>query len=128
MVKSGLEFLILKFTKPRQNCCCPVQKKICPVGLNLPGRLAGISIETLKNDSKFSGIYHLATLMCYTNCTNNSVNQKVKLCNLKYLNPAWSLICIRKMTISHLSCLWPFHRILISGIRYFLQFKNYIHA
>ena len=26
MVKSGLEFFILKFTKPLQSCCCPVQK------------------------------------------------------------------------------------------------------
>ena len=31
MVKSGLEFFILKFTEPLQSCCCPVQK-------NLPSR------------------------------------------------------------------------------------------
>ena len=42
IVKSGLEFFIWKFTEPLQSCCCPVQK-ICPVGLNWPGRLAGIS-------------------------------------------------------------------------------------
>ena len=28
MVKSGLEFFILKFTKPLQSCCCPVQKNL----------------------------------------------------------------------------------------------------
>ena len=28
MVKSGIEFFILKFTKPLQICCCPVQKKL----------------------------------------------------------------------------------------------------
>jgi hypothetical protein len=27
MLKSGLDFFILKFTKPLQSCCCPVQKK-----------------------------------------------------------------------------------------------------
>ena len=27
-VKSGLEFFILKFTKPLQSCCCPVQKNL----------------------------------------------------------------------------------------------------
>ena len=26
VVKSGLEFFILKFTEPLQSCCCPVQK------------------------------------------------------------------------------------------------------
>ena len=31
MVKSGLEFFILKFTEPLQSCCCPVPK-------NLPSR------------------------------------------------------------------------------------------
>ena len=39
MVKSSLEFFILKFTKPLQSCCCPVQK-ICPGRQNWPGRLA----------------------------------------------------------------------------------------
>ena len=28
MVKSGLEFFILKFTKPLQSCCCPVPKNL----------------------------------------------------------------------------------------------------
>ena len=28
MVKSGLEFFILKFTEPLQSCCCPVQKNL----------------------------------------------------------------------------------------------------
>ena len=42
MMKSGLEFFILKFTEPLQSCCCPVQK-ICPEKLNWPVRLAGIS-------------------------------------------------------------------------------------
>ena len=28
MVKSGLEFFILKFYQPLQSCCCPVQKKL----------------------------------------------------------------------------------------------------
>ena len=28
MVKSGLEFVILKFTEPFQSCCCPVQKHL----------------------------------------------------------------------------------------------------
>ena len=28
MVKSGLELFILKFTKPLQSCCCPVQKNL----------------------------------------------------------------------------------------------------
>jgi hypothetical protein len=33
MVKSSLEFFILKFSKPPQSYCCPVQcKKICPEG------------------------------------------------------------------------------------------------
>jgi hypothetical protein len=27
-MKSGLEFFILKFTKPLQSCCCPVQKNL----------------------------------------------------------------------------------------------------
>ena len=43
MVKSGLEFFILKSYVPLQSCCCPVQKKICPERLNWPGTLAGIS-------------------------------------------------------------------------------------
>ena len=42
MVISCLDFFfILKSYKPLQSCCCP--KKICPEGLNYPGRLAGIS-------------------------------------------------------------------------------------
>ena len=28
MVKSGLEFFILKFTEPLQSCCCPVPKNL----------------------------------------------------------------------------------------------------
>ena len=28
MVKSGLDFFILKFTEPLQSCCCPVQKNL----------------------------------------------------------------------------------------------------
>ena len=28
MVKSGLDFFILKFTKPLQSCCCPVPKNL----------------------------------------------------------------------------------------------------
>ena len=28
MVKSGLEFFILKFTETLQSCCCPVQKHL----------------------------------------------------------------------------------------------------
>ena len=28
MMKSGLEFFILKFTEPLQSCCCPVQKNL----------------------------------------------------------------------------------------------------
>jgi hypothetical protein len=28
MVKSGLDFFILKFTKPLQSYCCPVQKNL----------------------------------------------------------------------------------------------------
>ena len=28
MLKSGLEFFILKFTEPLQSCCCPVQKNL----------------------------------------------------------------------------------------------------
>ena len=28
MVKSGLKIFILKFTKPLQSCCCPVQKNL----------------------------------------------------------------------------------------------------
>ena len=28
MVKSGLEFFILKFTEPLQSCCCPLPKKL----------------------------------------------------------------------------------------------------
>ena len=42
MVKSGLEFFILKLNEPLQSCCCPVQK-IGTERLNWPGRLAGIS-------------------------------------------------------------------------------------
>ena len=39
MVKSGLEFILkLTFRVAAAQC-----KKICPVGLNWPGRLAGIS-------------------------------------------------------------------------------------
>ena len=41
MVKSGLEFFVLKFTKPR--VAAAQCKKICPERLNWPGRLAGIS-------------------------------------------------------------------------------------
>ena len=28
MVKSGVDFFILKFTEPLQSCCCPVQKDL----------------------------------------------------------------------------------------------------
>ena len=28
MVKSGLEFFILKFSEPLQSCCCPMQKNL----------------------------------------------------------------------------------------------------
>jgi hypothetical protein len=28
MMKSGLEFFILKFTEPLQSCCCPVQTNL----------------------------------------------------------------------------------------------------
>ena len=42
MVKSGLEFFVLKFTKPLQSCCCPVQKNMSKKA-ELAGRSAGIS-------------------------------------------------------------------------------------
>ena len=42
MVKSGLDFFILKFTEPLQSCCCPVQKNL-PKKAELACQLAGIS-------------------------------------------------------------------------------------
>jgi hypothetical protein len=42
MVKSGLDFLILKFAEPFRVATAQYQK-ICPLGLNWLGRLAGIS-------------------------------------------------------------------------------------
>jgi hypothetical protein len=58
MVKSGIDFFILKANKPLQGCCCPGQK-ICPERLNCPGQLAGISerassISNLKMLKHFS--------------------------------------------------------------------------
>ena len=48
-------FFILKFTEPRQNCCCPVQK-ICPERLNWPGRL---KVSLFQNVSSFFFIWTL---------------------------------------------------------------------
>ena len=58
MMKSGLEWIILKFHEPFQSCCCPVQK-ICPERLNWPGWLAGIS-EGALGISKYFFLNHFS--------------------------------------------------------------------
>ena len=42
MVKSGLEFLILKLNEPLQCCCCPMQK-------NLPRKAELVQFQKMKN-------------------------------------------------------------------------------
>ena len=44
--KSGLEFVILKFIKPLQSCCCPVQKSL-PRKADLAWQVQGVD---WKND------------------------------------------------------------------------------
>jgi hypothetical protein len=43
IVKSGLEFIILKLNKPLQRSAAAQGKNICPERLNWPGRLGGTS-------------------------------------------------------------------------------------
>ena len=51
MMKSGLDFFILKYNKPLQSCCCTVQKI-------WPCRLAGIS-EGVFSITKQKFLHHL---------------------------------------------------------------------
>ena len=59
MVKSGLEFFILKFTEPLQSCCCPVPKNL-PIRAELAGQVSRyISLKGLGEfQNKFQTTFH----------------------------------------------------------------------